>query len=964
MNDLLKGLNTSQREAVVHDQGPLLIIAGAGTGKTKVVTQRIAYLIISKKARPEEILAVTFTEKAANEMEERVDLLIPYSYSFVEISTFNSFGERVLRNYGHELGYPPDFKLLDDVEQAIFFREKLFHFQLKYYRPLSSPGRYIKELLTSIKRMKQEDITPEDYSVYAKEQLKNPKDNAERESAEKHLEIAEVYSKYQSILEKEGKIDFEDQVNLVVRLLRERPSILKEFQSKYRYILVDEFQDTNYIQFELLKLLVQKHGNLTVVGDDDQSIFRFRGASLSNIRSFRKIYPASDKIVLKENYRSTQAILDSAYTLIKHNNPDRLEVQEEIDKSLHSNISADGKSIHMLQFDTVSHEADKIAEIILEKKNRTNEYTDFAILVRRNADADPFLRTLNRRGIPVRFSGSRGLYSQSEIKILVSFIRSVTDFEDSSSLFYLALSDIYGFDPYDLSIISNHAYKKHFPLHKVFKMIYEDQCPVEISSSSREKAGKIFQDLLFFVQLSSSQNAGRVLYSFLEKSGYLKSLVKIGGIQAELKIKNIRIFFDKVKSFSEIGESDSLYSFVQHLDLLRQVDDNPPSAEAELEEDAVNVLTFHKAKGLEFPFVFMVSLIADRFPGRLRKEKIPIPDELLKESLPERGNYLQEERRLFYVGMTRARKNLYLSWARDYGLKRLKKVSPFVLEALNLSRTPDKIHRTSPLEEIQRYAPKSESPEIRPVVKEREILTLSYFQVDNYLTCPLKYKYKHVSKIPTQPHHNLVFGRTLHNTIHVYLKMRMSGKKYSESDILHEYKKRWINEGFLSREHEEMRKNAGEKALHFFYKREEVSDQIPDFIEKDFKWQADRMRFIGRWDRVDLTEKGAVIVDFKATEIKDKKEADKRAKNSLQMDLYALSFTKTQDQPLSEVRLHFLESDLLGCAQKGTNEFEKALEKILEVEKGVRSQMFDPKPDWHNCSYCDYRAICPDSYAY
>jgi DNA helicase-2/ATP-dependent DNA helicase PcrA len=450
----------------------------------------------------------------------------------------------------------------------------------------------------------------------------------------------------------------------------------------------------------------------------------------------------------------------------------------------------------------------------------------------------------------------------------------------------------------------------------------------------------------------------------LEKSGYLKSLVKIGGIQAELKIKNIRIFFDKVKSFSEIGENDSLYSFAQHLDLLRQVDDNPPSAEAELEEDAVNVLTVHKAKGLEFPFVFMVSLIADRFPGRLRKEKIPIPDELLKESLPERGHYLQEERRLFYVGMTRAKKSLYLSWARDYGLKRLKKVSPFVLEALNLSHTPDKIQRTSPLEEIQRYASKSEPPEIRPVVKEQGILTLSYFQVDNYLTCPLKYKYKHISKVPTQANHNLVFGRILHNTIHVYLKMRMSGKKCSETDILHEYKKRWINEGFLSREHEEMRKNAGEKALHFFYKREEASDQIPDFIEKDFKWQADRMRFIGRWDRVDLTEKGAVLVDFKATEIKDKKEADKRAKDSLQMDLYALSFTKTQDHPLSEVRLHFLESDLLGCAQKGSNEFEKAMEKILEVENGVRNQMFDPKPDWHNCSYCDYRAICPDSYAY
>jgi DNA helicase-2/ATP-dependent DNA helicase PcrA len=964
MNDLLKELNFSQRKAVEHDKGPLLIIAGAGTGKTKVITHRIAHLITSKRARPDEILAVTFTEKAANEMEERVDRLIPYSYSFVEISTFNSFGERVLRNYGHELGYPPDFRLLNDVEQAIFFREKLFRFPLQYYRPLSSPTRYIQELLSVIKRLKQEDIEPGEYSRQAKKQLRQAEDSGEKESAEKHLEIAEVYRRYQSLLEEEGKIDFEDQVNLVVRLLRERPSILKEIQGKYKYILVDEFQDTNYIQFELLKLLAQQHKNLTVVGDDDQSIFRFRGASLSNIRSFSNIYPDRKKIVLNENYRSTQPILDAAYIMIQNNNPDRLEVQENIDKKLHSNISATGKSINLLQFDKVSHEADRIAEMILEKKNEKNLFNDFAILVRRNADADPYLRALNKENIPVRFSGSRGLYYQQEIKILIAFIRCITDFEDSSSLFFLSLSEIYGFDLYDLSLISIYARKKHFPLHKVFKMIYEDQSPVEISSASREKVKKIFQDLLYYVHLSSSQNAGRVLYSFLERSGYLKSLVKKGGIQAELNIKNIRIFFDKVKNFSEVGKSDSIQSFAEHLDLLQQVDDNPPSAEAELEEDAVNVLTVHKAKGLEFPFVFMVSLIADRFPGRLRREKIPVPDELLKEDLPEGGNYIHEERRLFYVGMTRARKSLYLTWARDYGLKRLKKVSPFVLEALNLSSTPDKVHRTSALEEIQRYAPQPGSPEVHALVKEQKILTLSYFQVENYLTCPLKYRYSIISKIPTQTNHNLVFGRTLHNTIHVYLKMRMSGKKFSEGDVLQEYEKRWINEGFLSREHEEMRKKAGEKALRHFYRREEASDQVPSYLEKNFKWQEGGLRFTGRWDRVDITEKGAVIIDFKATEIKNKKEADKRTNSSLQMDLYALSFMKTQDQPLSEVRLHFLESDLLGCAQKGSDEFEKAKEKILEVEQGVRSQMFDAKPDWHNCSHCDYRAICPDSYAY
>lgn len=964
LNDLLKGLNLSQVEAITHGKGPLLIIAGAGTGKTKVITHRIAYLIASKLAKPEEILAVTFTEKAANEMEERVDLLIPYSYSFVDISTFNSFGEKVLRNYGMELGYPPDFKLLDEVEQAIFFREHLFQFPLKYYRPLSFPAKHIQELVDAIKRLKQEDIKPQEYVKYSQKIKQKTSDTVEKERALKHLEMAHLYQKYQELLANQGKIDFEDQVALVVELFRKRPSVLQEFQDKYKYILVDEFQDTNYIQFELLKLLIAKNNNLTVVGDDDQSIFRFRGASLSNILNFRKIYPQAKKVVLNKNYRSTQAILDSAYKLIGQNNPNRLEFQEKISKFLESSIESEEKSIHMLQFDTLSYEADKVAEIILEKVKQGYQFGDIGILVRRNADADPFIRALNMKGIPFRFSGSRGLYSQDEVKILVSFIKALTDFEDSRSLFFLALSQVYQTEPYDLTVVTNYAKKKNLPLHKVFKKIFENKNLVEISPSTKGKIKKIFEDLRYFIKLGSSESAGHVIYSFLERTGYLKALIEERSLQAELQIKNIRIFFDKVKNFSELTEDDSVFSFAQHLDLLQQVGDNPATAEAELEEDAVNVLTVHKAKGLEFPVVFMVSLIDDRFPGRERREKIPVPDEILKESLPGEENYFQEERRLFYVGMTRAKKLLYLTWARDYGLKRLKKVSPFVLEALDLSKAPEDIHSTSPLEEIKRYAPPTPQPLIAPKVREQGLLTLSFFQMDDYLTCPLKYKYRHILRIPVLPHHNLVFGRVLHNSVHFYLKSRIAKKRISEEALIKEYENLWINEGFLSREHEELRKKAGEKALRLFYLRQEESSHLPRFLEKNFKWQFDSIKFIGRWDRIDFINGEAVIIDFKATEVRDQKEADKKTRDSLQMDLYALSFTKTHKDVLAEAQLYFLESDIIGHAQKGEKELKRALDKIKEVEKGISRQDFKAKPDWHNCSYCDFKTICPSSYAY
>jgi DNA helicase-2/ATP-dependent DNA helicase PcrA len=964
MDRLIKDLNSEQRRAVTHGKGPLIILAGAGTGKTKVITQRIAYLISSKKAKPEEILAVTFTEKAANEMEERVDLLIPYSYSFVEISTFNSFGEKVLRDYGMEIGYAPDFKLLDDVEQAIFFREHLFDFPLDYFRPLSAPTKFIQDIVLAIKRLKQEDVKPEEYLKYARKLGESASDEVGKELALKHLEMARVYETYQNLLEEEGKIDFEDQVVLVVELLRKRPSLLQLFQQKYQYILVDEFQDTNYIQFELLKLLAAGHRNLTVVGDDDQSIFRFRGASLANIHSFRKIYPDYKKVVLNKNYRSTQPILDSAYRLIQQNNPHRLEVQEEIDKTLEATEKNGQKSLHMLSFDTLSHEADKIAELVAEKAKKELRFNDMAILVRRNADADPFLRALNMKGIPFRFSGSRGLYTQDEVKVVVSFIKALTDFEDSKSLFYLALSDVYGIGSYDLTVVSNYAHKKNQPLHQVFKRISQGQNPVDVSSETESKIKKIVEDLLYFVQYASSQNAGRVMYAFLERSGYLKSLVKKGDLEAELKIKNIRIFFDKIRKFTELTEDDSIFSFAGHLDLLQQVGDNPSTAEAELEQDAVNVLTVHKAKGLEFPVVFMVSLIADRFPGRSRREKIPIPDEILKENLPEGDNYLQEERRLFYVGMTRAKKQLYMTWAKDYGLKRLKKVSPFVLEALDLPALPEEVQRASALEEIKRFAPYTTQPPAAPGIKEKGILVLSFSRINDYITCPLRYRFRYEMRIPVLPHHNLVFGRALHNTIHYYLKKKMSGKAVTEKELLEAYEERWVNEGFLSREHEEMRKQAGNQALRLFFKRQESSGHLPQFLEKNFKVLLSDVKFVGRWDRVDYHGKGGVVVDFKATGIKDQKEADKRTRDSLQMDLYALSFVQTQDVALLETQLHFLESDIIGHAEKGEKELSRAEEKLREAEQGIRKQDFFAKPDWHNCSLCDFRTICPESYAY
>jgi DNA helicase-2/ATP-dependent DNA helicase PcrA len=961
---LLQGLNPAQRRAVLHGDGPLLIVAGAGTGKTKVITHRIARLIAAKAARPDEILAVTFTEKAANEMEGRVDVLVPYTSSFAEISTFNSFGERVLRDHALDAGYPPDFRLLADVDQAIFFRENLFRLPLDYYRPLGHPTRHIQEVLEAIRRLKQEDVQPQEYVGWAETLARRASSEAERETARKHLEIARVFAAYQALLRAEGLIDFEDQVTLVVDLFRRRPAVLDEVRGRYRYVLVDEFQDTNYVQFELLKMLAAGHRNLTVVGDDDQSIFRFRGASLSNILGFEEVFPEAKRIVLTRNYRSTQPILDASYRLIRHNDPNRLEFKDRIDKRLRAAARGRGKSIHMLAFDTLAHEADTVADRVLEIRAGGAGWRDLAVLVRRNADADPYLRAFNMKQIPFRFSGSRGLYQQEEVKVLIAFIRAVTDFDNSRDLFYLALSDVYRADPYDLTRIAGYADKKNLSLHGVFKTIAEGPSPVEISAAAAETVRRIFADIVAYVDLARTRNAGAVVYAFLEQSGYLKSLVGEMTPESEVRIKNIRLFFDKIQDFAGLVENDSLRSFARYLDLLAEVGDNPATSEAELDEDAVNVLTVHKAKGLEFDTVFLVGLIEDRFPGRERPERIPVPDGVLKESLPGRENFLQEERRLFYVAMTRARRALYLTWGRDYGTRRLKRVSPFVLEALDIPKMPEDVLKASVLEEIRRYALAAGRTTTPAPVRPSGAIRLSYVRVEDYLLCPLKYKFRHELRVPVLPHHAIVFGRVLHETIHAYLKRRMKGRAVDVETVITDYRTNWVNEGFLSREHEELRKAAGEKALRLFYECEEASGRRPAFLERPFRWQERGLRFSGRFDRIDFEAAGAVIIDFKTTDVGSQKEADRAAAESLQMDVYALSFLKTEGLLPSETRLHFLESGLIGRAAKGEKELARASAKIREAAEGIRAGDFKARPDWHTCSNCEFKTICPSSYAY
>ena len=974
---ILEGLTPDQTAAVTHGEGPLLIVAGAGTGKTTVITRRIAYLVAAKRARPSEILALTFTDKAAEEVEERVDLLVPYGFADMWISTFHAFGDRVLRDEGLALGLNTDFRVLTRPEQIVFLREHLFDLPLQRLRPLGAPTKHLQALVMLFSRAKDEAVMPEDYLAFTADLADRAgaahDDAALREEAALQQELAACYREYQHLLGQRGLVDFGDQVLLCLRLFREHPLILQKYRERFRYILVDEFQDTNHTQWELVKLLAGREGNITVVGDDDQSIYKFRGAAISNILGFTAAYPEARRVILRENFRSSQAILDAAYRLIRHNDPDRLEVREHIDKRLVA-TAPEGTPPRHLHHDTVSSEADAVARLIASRVEAgACAYRDVAILVRANRDADPFLRAMNLQGIPWRFSGNQGLYARPEVRLLLAFLRVAADPEDTVSLYFLAGSELYEMDDWQLAQCASAARRTNRSLRWIFENLDSMADLGDLDLTARATVERLVKDLKEYVGLSRERSTGEVLYQFLMRSGLLKRLTAAESPAADARVGNIARLFEIVHRFADVADLDRVPQFIQHLDLLVEGGDDPAAVEADEDADAVNVLTVHKAKGLEFPVVFLVSLVADRFPSRGRREPLALPDALLHDILASGDFHLQEERRLFYVGMTRAKRDLYLTSARDYGGVRAKKVSRFVLEALDLPPSEPPPYKASALEAIQRHAPSvEEGAEALQAIPDHEILPLSHYQVDDYLTCPLKYKYIHILRVPIREHHSVVYGKALHEAISFYLRRKLAlvqsapghrrqGGGVTEAEVLEAFEEAWQSVGFLSREHEDLRLEEGRAVLRRFVAEEERTGLPPTAVERPFTFLLGTTKVAGRFDRVDERDGRVTIIDYKSSAVRDQKGADRKAKESLQLAIYALAYDQMHGRIPDAVELHFLESGLVGSARKTEGELEGTQATIGQVAGGIRARDFTATPGYLQCSYCAFREICPST---
>jgi DNA helicase-2/ATP-dependent DNA helicase PcrA len=927
-------LNKEQNQAINHKNGPVLIIAGAGTGKTRVITSRIVNLINKEGVKPENILALTFTEKAANEMVERIDLEMPLGYSELCIKTFHAFSDQILREKGHEIGIDTGYKILDQVEQWFFFKKNLFSFELDYYRPLGNPNKFIYDLLWHFSKLKDELITPEAYIAYA-EKLTG-------EDKKKTLEVARVYKQYQDLLIQNNYLDFADLTGYALQLFEKRESILKEYQERFKYILIDEFQDTNYAQFKLALLLSQNHKNIFAVGDDDQSIYKWRGASLSNMLQFEKNFPDCEKIVLSENYRSAQNVLEGAYKLIQNNNPDRLEVKNGINKQLKCNVTNSNDPIEVHRFPSFVQESSFVAEKIQHLHQQGFEYRDFAVLIRANHLAHPFVDEFKYLGIPYQVRNPKGLLSLEEIKDLTSVIKFLANPLDDISLLRILRMDVFDIPMAKILDILNKPKKTH-----LIDAITAENLAIPGFEKGEEKVHEILNELIAF---SKKETIGLVLNEFLQRSGYLKKLVENDKFE---EIENINAFARYVTKFEKDNEERSVIDFVSYLKLLEEAN-SPLANHEDSDRDSVQILTAHGAKGLEFPFVFIVDAVNHRFPGTKRSDTFEIPEELTKEIYPEGDFHLQEERRLFYVAMTRAKRQLFITYSDLYEGNKKWKISPFAQEVLdsNCAKLIEHEETVDAIKKLKEF--KTTKPPIfdLPPFKKKK---LSYSQFDTFGTCPLKYSYRYMLGVPVPESHAANFGSSVHDTLNQLYRILKQGKEVTLEILAELYEKNWVPYGYESPEHEEIRKKQGLEMLTSFFEKNANPWIVPAFLEQPFSIKVDDFTISGRIDRIDKLSDGTFeVIDYKTGRSKD----NVNLKRDLQLSIYALACRDVLKIPVSKLSLYYLEDNEKASTERSGQQIDEVKDEVRGFILDMQTSKFNPTPGFV-CQFCDYRIICP-----
>jgi DNA helicase-2/ATP-dependent DNA helicase PcrA len=987
-------LNPQQLQAVEHGEGPLLVIAGPGSGKTRVITERIVHLLggsgdpvrrltdSPNKAgvRPENILALTFTDKAAEEMKRRVREALPHLEAIPHISTFHSFCYEVLRKRHFER------VLLDKVDVWIFLRRRMEKLELEFYQKLAEPGAFLHALNDFFSRCQDELLEPEDFEKYVGEIEKGflaraPRlDPAERklqqEEIQKKQELARVFRNSRKLIEKAGCSSLGSLIPETVHLFDREPDVAQHYRERFRYVLVDEFQDTNYAQVELLRRLVKPPCNITAVGDDDQAIYRFRGASHGAFKMFDDAFPGHATVYLNRNYRSTERILRVAETVIARN--DRYELKPKLQTQKN-----EGDRVFLLQSSDYLSEARWMAEEIERLRSAQAEGTplgEIAVLYRAHSYRDLLVEEFRRREIPFAIRGL-SLLSTIILRDLLAYLNVIHFPHDNISLTRLLLMPRWKF-PEELAVeVRKEASRKRCSLFDVLESW-------EGAAALNRLAGTDWRELRGLLRELRKLGEHAPLTALLDR---LLDRLEVAFLPDDPDRSYVNAFRKFLEQWEGKSETRKLAEFMGYFQYFREAGgsiDAPESVSGRT--DAVQMMTVHAAKGLEFSVVFVLSVAPRRFPHFEQKPVIEFPEELRKGPRPPEDIHEQEERRLFYVALTRAQQRLYISSV----AKPAKKVSTFVNDLLSspvvaardLERIEVPVSRRvperAPLLSISRRRPRppasppspqgglfsdaSHLSSVHPPVVEwagqppsviRQTdgkLRLSASAIETYEECPQKFKFSHYLKIPTGPQPALTFGNIMHQCVRHYFELRKKGEAHFE-DLEDFYLRSWKDAGFEDEYQEQAYKKAGLEQLREFVKKQEKNAVLPLGMETHFALDLGDVTLEGRIDQINPLEDRAVeLVDYKTGRPPSQRDADQ----SLQLSVYALA--AREQMKLTPARLTFY--SLTNNAPVSTVRTQKDLEEVRaqvrEVAEQIRQQWFPPKPGFV-CKYCDYVMVCP-----
>jgi ATP-dependent DNA helicase UvrD/PcrA len=961
-------LDPEQRKAVEHTEGPLLVIAGPGSGKTGVITRRIIGLLEAVPGlRPENILALTYTDKAAGEMKARIAQRLPGPAPGPHISTFHSYCNHLLRERDF------DRQLLDQTDVWIFLRQRIEQLELDFYQKLAEPGAFLHDLNNFFSRCQDELVGPEQYEAYVHDAERRflaraaTLAPAERELEEQNLrklqEVSRVFRKSREMLMASGRSSFGSLFSETLRLWDSEPDALDFERQRYRYILVDEFQDTNYAQIEILKRLAVAPFNVTAVGDDDQAIYRFRGASSGAFHLFREAFPRRTELFLFRNYRSTKRILCAAGVLIRRNE------HALGNKPALQTANPDGPRLFLLQVQDAASEAAWIAGEVSRLLGKGTLGSHIAVLYRAHAHRERLVEELARRQIPISIRGLSVL-SSPILRDLVAYLQLISSPHENVSLTRVLLAPRWKF-PEELAMAAREeASRERCSLFDALES-FEKGADVSIVSTGWRE----LKDLLEKLRRAAKRTPMSELLDLLVAE---LGLVFLPGGDDRALINTFRNFLEKWEKKSETRRLREFMEYFRYFaEAGGKIERTSPADPA-----AVQLMTVHAAKGLEFPVVFILSVSPQRFPHREQKPLIEFPDELRNAPVPDEDIHLQEERRLFYVAMTRAKKRLVVSSISRVGKKRsifiedllsdagvrareIEEISVPLAEETTTSRKPAR--QAASFKAGQNLfhgtpGPETVHPDLAgwaarpPAAPLNGQLQLSASGVEDYLTCPLKYKFGHLLKIPTGPQAALTFGSVMHRSVRRYFELRRAHIPTFE-EMKEYFESVWKSAGYEDSYQEETYRRAGLAQLHEFVALQNARPLEAGGIEleKGFRLELGDILLEGRIDQINpVGDHQVELVDYKTGRPRPASEAGK----SLQLSVYALAARRELKLEPVRLSLYYLSNNQTVSTVRSPKQLDETVEKIREVAGQIRARRFQPSPGFA-CKWCDYVPICP-----